>query len=386
MKYRLDEVFELQMGKTPSRSNRDYWEPGKHKWLAISDFSDNRKYTSLTKEMISDLAVAESGINIIPANTVVMSFKLSIGKVAITSEPIYSNEAIMAFIDKGVCGIIPEYIYYYLKGLDWNRFGNKAVMGLTLNKKTLSSIEIDIPSVDEQRIIVEKLSRIESLFDGLSEQLGLMEKLIKSRFVEMFGDPIINNFGLPEARIGDNCFVTKLAGFEYSNYIQYEDSGDVVMVKAQNVKNGALNRKDLSYISNEVSDSLPRSQLAPGDVVMTYVGANIGDVAIIDNCYKYHLAPNVAKLRPDKDVYNSLYFMYMLMMKTDYIMRNSADTAKAALGMERIRKLAVLIPPLDMQNLFADYVEQVDKSKSVVQKALDETQLLFDSLMQEYFG
>ena len=87
----------------------------------------------------------------------------------------------------------------------------------------------------------------------------------------------------PEAIIGDNCFVTKLAGFEYTKYINYEDTGDVVMVKAQNVKNGVLNEKDLSYISNEVSDSLPRSQLAPGDVVMTYVGANIGDVAIIDD-------------------------------------------------------------------------------------------------------
>lgn len=102
------------------------------------------------------------------------------------------------------------------------------------------------------------------------------------------------------------------------------------MVKAQNVKNGKLNRKELSFISNEVSDSLPRSQLAPGDVVMTYVGANIGDVAIIDNEYKYHLAPNVAKIRPDSERYNSIYFMYMLMLLNAYIVKNSADTAKAA--------------------------------------------------------
>ena len=73
--------------------------------------------------------------------------------------------------------------------------------------------------------------------------------------------------GWKKALIGDDCFVTKLAGFEYTQYINYEDSGDVVMVKAQNVKNGKLNRKELSFISNEVSDSLPRSQLAPGDVV-----------------------------------------------------------------------------------------------------------------------
>ena len=137
------------------------------------------------------------------------------------------------------------------------------------------------------------------------------------------------------------------------------------MVKAQNVKNGTLNEKDLSYISKDVSDSLPRSQLAPGDIVMTYVGANIGDVAIIDDKHLYHLAPNVAKLRPDGNVYNPLFFMYLLMMKTDYIMRNSADTAKAALGMERIRKLYVFMPDLGLQEDFAAFVTQVDKSKSL---------------------
>ena len=135
------------------------------------------------------------------------------------------------------------------------------------------------------------------------------------------------------------------------------------MVKAQNVKNGKLNRKDLSYISNEVSSSLPRSQLAAGDVVMTYVGANIGDVAVIDNKYKYHLAPNVAKIRPNAEKYNSVYFMYMLMFLNSYIVGNSADTAKAALGMERIRKLKIFTPPIDLQQQFAAFVAQVDKSK-----------------------
>lgn len=174
---------------------------------------------------------------------------------------------------------------------------------------------------------------------------------------------MINSMNWPAALIGDNCFVTKLAGFEYTQYITYEDTGDVVMIKAQNVKNGKLNRKELSFISNEVSDSLPRSQLAPGDIVMTYVGANIGDVALIDDEYKYHLAPNVAKIRPDSEIYDSTYFMYMLMLLNTYIAKNSADTAKAALGMERIRNLSVFIPPIEKQNQFAAFVHQIDKLK-----------------------
>ena len=250
----------------------------------------------------------------------------------------------------------------------------------------MRKMEILMRSLEDQRSIVAQLDRINQIVLARKQELQLLDALIKARFVEMFGDPDKNSMNWPEATIGDNCFVTKLAGFEYTNFIHYEDHGDIVMVKAQNVKNGALNEKDLSYISKEVSDSLPRSQLVPGDIVMTYVGANIGDVAIIDDKHLYHLAPNVAKIRPDIKVYDPLFFMYLLMMKTDYIMRNSADTAKAALGMERIRKLKVFVPKHELQRDFSSFVTHIDKSKATVQKALDETQTLFYSLMQQYFG
>lgn len=119
---------------------------------------------------------------------------------------------------------------------------------------------------------------------------------------------------------------------------------------------------------------------------MTYVGANIGDVAVIDDEYKYHLAPNVAKIRPNAEKYNSVYFMYMLMFLNSYIVGNSADTAKAALGMERIRNLKVFVPPIDLQNQFAAFVEQTDKSKSAVKQVLEKAETLKKALMQEYFG
>ena len=164
---------------------------------------------------------------------------------------------------------------------------------------------------ENQDAIVNGLNKIDNIIKSRQLELEKLNELVKARFVEMFGDPVINRMRWPQALIGDNCFVTKLAGFEYTQYINYEDSGDVVMVKAQNVKNGKLNCKELSFISKEVSDLLPRSQLDPGDIVMTYVGANIGDVAIIeDDGRKYHLAPNVAKIRPDSEVYDSTYFMY----------------------------------------------------------------------------
>ncbi len=283
-----------------------------------------------------------------------------------------------------------KYVFYALFS-NYKRGGTRAFENKTTglhNLKTddyVARFEIKDVPYNQQVFVCRQLDKLFYIVKQREQEIRLLDDLIKARFVEMFGDPEINDKKWDEACIGDNCFVTKLAGFEYTNYIHYQESGDVVMVKAQNVKNGKLNRKDLSFISNEVSDSLPRSQLAPGDVVMTYVGANIGDVAIIDDEYKYHLAPNVAKIRPNAEIYNSIFFMHLLMMKTDYIMRNSADTAKAALGMERIRKLKVFVPDITLQIEFSNFAKQVDKSKSVVQKSLFEMQKLFYSLLQEYF-
>ena len=111
MKYKLKDIFDLQMGKTPSRNNTEYWNTEEHKWISIADLTKTGKYISETKECLSNRAIDDSGIKVIPANTVVMSFKLSIGKTAITAEDMYSNEAIMAFHDKHVVKILPEYIY-----------------------------------------------------------------------------------------------------------------------------------------------------------------------------------------------------------------------------------------------------------------------------------
>ena len=126
MEYRLEELFDLQMGKTPSRSNSSYWDTQDNQWISIADLSKCGKYILSTKEYLSDDAVKESGISIIPANTVIMSFKLSIGKTAITPVPMYSNEAIMSFRDKRVVPILPDYLYYMFSAKDWDE-GTKKI-------------------------------------------------------------------------------------------------------------------------------------------------------------------------------------------------------------------------------------------------------------------
>ena len=187
-KVKLGDIFNLQMGKTPLRENKLYWNKGEYNWISISDMNFSEKYVSFTKEKITNLAVKESGIKIIPKNTVIMSFKLSIGKVKIVKEDIYSNEAIMAFIPKENFFIDKNFLYYCLKSLKWNEGINKAVKGLTLNKNLMSQKEIFLPDLAIQKEIANNLDGIDNLLELRKKQLIYLKELSKSLFTRMFGD------------------------------------------------------------------------------------------------------------------------------------------------------------------------------------------------------
>ena len=287
--------------------------------------------------------------------------------------------------------VLQEYLYYYFKSESFNSQKNKNCSGATqkaINNDGLKKIKIKfLPDVEEQNKIVKELSYLERLTTIKNEEVNKLNLLVKSQFVEMFGEATKNEKSFPVINIGDKCFVTKLAGFEYSKYIDYKDSGDVIMVRGLNVKNQRLKLDDVYYIDQSISDSLPRSQLKNGDVCMTYVGINIGDVALVDNYYKYHLAPNVAKISINNiEEINPQFFVYLLAYNKSNFASNATNTAKQALNMDRIRKLSIMLPPIELQNKFAQIVEQIDKQKFEFEKSLKKLEELQASLMQEYFG
>ena len=163
--------------------------------------------------------------------------------------------------------------------------------------------------------------------------------------------------------MGDISFITKLAGFEYTKYIKYQESGDIIMIRGLNCKGTKLILDDIKWIDRETSDLLPRSKLSAGDIVITYVGT-VGEIGLIDKDDTYHLAPNVAKLSlTDKERNNPSFWAYMLMHSRDYVIRFATSTTQAALNMEKIRKIGFIDPPADLQDQFVTILEQSDKSK-----------------------
>lgn len=380
MRYKLGEIFNLQMGKTPDRHSPKFWNEGTEPWISIADLTKCNKYIENTAEKITATAVDESGIKIIPKNTVIMSFKLSIGKVAITPKEMYSNEAIMSFIDKGVLKIEPVYLYYLLMHKDWDTGTNKAVMGKTLNKASLSQMTVNIHGYSEQLEIIKALDAASSIIAARKQQLTELDNLIKARFVEMFEDgmsPLKNIYELC-SYIVDCPHTTP----------KYEGELKNPAIRTSEIKKGTIVWDTMRYVSDD--EYLERTaRLVPkaGDIVYGREGT-FGNAAILPEGYKFCLGQRVMLLRPDYFKCTSEYLLYAVI--SDYVYsqaleKNNASTV-AHVNVKDVKRFKIPLPPLSKQKQFARFIKQIDKSKTAVQKALDEAQLLFDSLMQKYFG
>ncbi|MBD5532984.1 MAG: restriction endonuclease subunit S [Lachnospiraceae bacterium] len=371
MRHKLEELFDLQMGKTPSRNNQDYWNTNDNMWISIGDLSQSGMYVCETKEYLSDNAIMESGIRLIPENTVVMSFKLSIGKTAITRKEMYSNEAIMAFHDKHIVELIPEYIYYLFKFRNWDEGTNKAVLGKTLNKATLSKIEIDVCPIQKQKKIVEILNRVSDVLEDRERQILALDDLIKSRFVEMFGDPVHNPKGWPVKKLGDLSLQINNGNTPKGGEQVYVDKG-ITFFRSQNVWKDRLEMEDIAYIDEATHASMIRSSLKHGDILMTKTGrintenSSLGRAALyMGEDDAANVNGHVYFIRLKSGVNNK--FVLRILVSDEYrdhirsVCVGGID--KRQLNKDHIEKFPIICPPESMIEEYIKFVHQVDKLK-----------------------
>ena len=359
----MKDIFDLQMGKTPSRSNQDYWNTEDYKWISIADLSKTRKYISDTKEHLSKIAIEDSGIKMIPMNTVVMSFKLSIGKVAITSDNMYSNEAIMAFHDKHVVNVLPEYIFYMFMNKNWEVGSNKAVMGKTLNKATLSDIEIEICSIEEQKRIVGVLDKVMHVIESRRKELALLDAFIKARFVEMFGDPVSNQHGYEKVCLSELADI-KIGPF--GSLLHKEDyiEGGHPLLNPSHIIDGKVAPDNKLSISDEKYNELSAYQLHVGDVIMGRRG-EMGRCAVVPD-EGYLCGTGSLMIRTKGDVtadYIQKVISFPSFKKT--IEDMAVGQTMPNLNVPIVSTFQIVKPPIEVQNRYYTFVAQVNKSKVV---------------------
>lgn len=282
----------------------------------------------------------------------------------------------------------PRYVFYSLLA-NYKRGGTRAFENKTTglhNLKTddyVSRYEIVEADIEEQISICEKLDKLYGIIKSRKKELQLLDDLIKARFVEMFENDIKQS----SMTISDVAEETTV-GIANSATHAYSDSG-VIMLRNQNIRVNYLDDRDLIYINQKFADKYKNKALQENDILVTRTGANVGMACIVPKKYAGCQTFTTLILRLRKDIRISPIFVCHYInsqIGKAFIDENKVGGGQPNFGAKQLATMPIFIPEVEKQSGFDAFVTQVDKSKFKVQKSLEETKKLMDSLMQQYFG
>ena len=256
-----------------------------------------------------------------------------------------------------------------------------------LSAKELNKLQLSVPDLSEQNRVAKILSRLEKVIDLRRQELQKLDNLIKARFVEMFGDPVDNPMGWNKKRLQD--IVSDDCSISYGIVQTGDDKEEGVPVfRPVDIVNRVPKLDELKKTTEEISNKYKRTILKGREMLIT-VRANIADTCIVGEEFKgCNVGRGIVPIRTKEDIMVLEFLKYLMDSKhlNDDIKRKAKGITLIQLNMEDLREVELIIPPVEQQKIFVDFAKKIDKSKVEVQKALDETQKLFDSLMQQYFG
>ena len=379
-KYKLGDICEIVSGSTPKTGIDEYWD-GDVKWITPAELNDDTYIINDSVRKITELAVKKTGLSPFPEGTVILSSRAPIGKVAIAGCKMYCNQGFKNLI----CSekIKNKYLYWFLKSnTDYLKSLGRGATFKEISKGIVSEIEINVPEIRKQVETVAILEKVSEVIALRKQELGALDNLIKARFVEMFGDQEYEKKRLIE-------LIQEGAGLSYGIVVPGDNVKDgIPMIRPSDFKNGSLSLDNVYRVASEIECKYKKTRLF-GDEILVQVIGQPGQVMLSnERCKGMNVTRNLAVIRIDKDKANRLFIShYLSTEEAQFFMFGSTNQSTLKqLPLNKLKELPIPIVPVSKQNQFADFVNQVDKSKVVVQKALDETKLLFDSLMQKYFG
>ena len=384
-KYKLGDICEIVSGSTPKTNIDEYWE-GTIKWITPAELNDDTYIITDSVRKITELAVKKTGLKSFPEGTVILSSRAPIGKVAIAGCEMYCNQGFKNLI----CSkkINNKYLYWFLKGntVFLNSLGRGATFK-ELSKSIVSNIEINLPDIVYQKKAVETLEKVSEIIALRKRELSSVDDLIKARFVEMFGNPATPGDKFKTCKLGEVADVKSSHRVFTTEFVAegvpfYRGTEIGVLASGQQPEDSY--RISMEHYRKIASDD---SKPMRGDLLLPSI-CNKGQVWMVDTDEPfYYKDGRVLCISPERSVFDSRYLQFYMKLRTEaeYPKLGSGSTF-AEFKIFQLKELEVDIPPMNSQKSFDLFADQVDKSKVAIQKALDKTQMLFDSLMQEYFG
>ncbi len=374
---KLGEICNIYAGGTPSRSILEYWDDGTIPWVKISDMKS--KEITVTEESITELGLQKSSAKLFPKGTILYSIFATLGEVAVLGIDAATNQAIagLELFDQRV---LTDYLYYYL--LSKKEFVNNVGRGVAQNNINLSilrEMEIVVPALGEQRAIVSQLNEVSNLISLYHQQLAKLDELVKSRFIELFGDLKTNPHNWQCRSLLDVAEIDTTMVTDYEKYADYPHIGIDSIEKNTGRLFGYRTIAEDRVISGKYLFTAKH-------IIYSKIRPNLNKVALPD--FEGLCSADAYPILPKENVCLRIYLGYVMRSEffLDYILPFSRRANMPKVNKEQLSGFVLPVPPIDLQNRFAAFVEQTDKSKLAIQESLAKLETLKKALMQQYFG
>lgn len=384
---KLGDVCTIVSGATPKTKTNEYWG-GEIRWVTPAELDGDSHYISDTEKHLTEAGYKSASLRMMPKGTVLLTTRAPIGKVAIAAEEMSCNQGFKNLVCSSA--INNEFLYLYLKSrtAELQAMGRGATFK-ELSKKNVAGFEINLPAIDRQLDAVAKLTAVRSQIALAKQQHDQLDSLVKSRFVEMFGDPVVNPKGWDVSTIkktaityGDGPFGSNLKSADYV-------LSGVRVIRLGNIMRGEFSEKDQSYVSYEKFESLRKYECIPGEVVIATLGDPILRACIVPDFG----VPSIHKAdcmyyETNKEMVLPVFAMCAINQPSmlQRALLDSHGQTRARINSTQAGNLPMILPPMDLQQEFADFAAQVDKSRFIAQQQIEKLQMLYDSLAQDYFG
>ena len=382
---RLGDVCTIVSGTTPKSSCPEYWD-GDINWVTPAELNNESDVIYESQRKITKQAVIDSSLKPFPAGTVLLSSRAPIGKVAIAGTEMYCNQGFKNLICSDL--VYNRYLYHFLKSQ--TKYLNSLGRGATfkeISKSIVEEIEIPLPCLEKQHRIAALLDKVSDLIAKRRAQLDKLDLLVKARFVEMFGSFVYEHDRWNVCEIGDVADTIDPQPSHRTPPIS-PDGIPYVGIAECNYRTCRIDFEKARKVGrNVLREHTERYTLDEGDFIIGKIGT-IGKPFFIPAEQTYTLSANTVLIKPIKGkvVPQYLYAVF----QSEYIDRiidaEKKSTSQPAFGIQKVRRIEIPMPPLELQQQFAIFVAQTGKSKLTIQQSLDKLETLKKALMQQYFG
>ena len=381
---KLGEICQIVTGSTPKTSVQEYWG-GKYPWVTPAELKGD-VFIDDTERHITDEAVAHTNVTLLPIGTVLLSSRAPIGKVAITTREMYCNQGFKNLICSDT--IFNKYLYFWLKGkTDYlNSLGRGATFK-EISKSIVENIQIPLPPIQSQQSIVSELDKINELICLKKEQLKDYDNLAQSIFYEMFGDPVNNEKGWNVKKLGDVCEVSSFKRVLVEDVLE---KGPVPFIRGTELSAICKeNKREYKmYITMEHYERVKNISGVPnvGDLLIPSINAE-GLVWVVDTPEPmYYKDGRVLWVHVDQNSISPIALQRILnnLIKDNYS-KITNGAVFAELNLSILRSFPIILPPLSIQNAFANKINLIEKQKAEIKSTIADLETLLASRMQYWF-